>query len=352
MSDDLLLVPGTAGTKLLQSGTDIGWPAKLYLSAFLAGQSLLPRLPFGDSADAIISMFSMEHADEGWAPTKSTLDPGKSITAGPKLGVAYNQAGSFECFSYDWRCDIRHSAEQLVSFLEQAKRPAKGRWKLLGHSQGGLVIIAASKLWARAHGDASDAFSEVVSHVGLLGVPLMGTVSSAAALAFGEELGGAFSDHFIKVARTWPALYQMLPIWRGSVRGADGQALPFNCMADEAWPDAEVSRPLLARARSVRREFLNSPLSRMARVKVRITLSLAHATANHVILAGGRHRIGSAREAGDSLVPYETTCRLLSHTELQYRHGIGARSRRNTAVHSLLADDPNIWSSLMEFFKR
>jgi hypothetical protein len=349
LSDKLLLVPGTAGCKLLSNGQDLGWPAKLYLEAAISGGTLLPRLPFLSDPAAVVSLLSMEHAQDEWRPTKTTLDAGKVISAGPRLDVAYNLAGSFLTFEYDWRGDIRASASLLLEYLARERPPDGGRWKLVTHSQGGLVAIVASKLWARQHGDDSAAFSQLVSHVQFLAVPLLGTANAAAALVFGENLGGRFQAYFLQIARTWPALYQMLPSWPGSVRDQAGHHLLTSALDDATWTGVGASAALLARARATRSEFLNSPLSRLGGVKVRITLSKAHRTANHLVRASDGLQLGPASEPGDTLVPYDTTCAGLSDYELSFRLGIG--SDGDTAVHFVLANDPVNWTSVREFLR-
>src|SRR4029077_19772523 len=91
-----------------------------------------------------------------------------------------------------------------------------------------LVVVAAARKMADQHvgqPDADHAFSKLVSHVAFIGVPFHGTLKSAAGFIKGETLAAPVADAFKRVARTWPALYQMLPTWIGCVRrrgGGDG----------------------------------------------------------------------------------------------------------------------------------
>jgi pimeloyl-ACP methyl ester carboxylesterase len=158
MANMNLLVPGTGGITLMNNlGEDLGYPVKMQIGVLSAGL-------LGLRANELIDLLSMDHRPGQLAPAKTSLKPGTSIRPGHVLQVAYNQVpSSFSHFLYDWRADIRYSAGQLLDFLRE-RRPVAGRWNLVGHSQGGLLIVAASKLLSdRA------AFAELVASVVLVG---------------------------------------------------------------------------------------------------------------------------------------------------------------------------------------
>lgn len=357
MSGKNLLVPGTSGNKILVDGQDVGWPGQLTLEAWLAGQSVFSAGFMGltRSAKEIVELLSMKYADAiAWTPTKSTLKAGKEITPGPVLRLAYNQFAKFDSFSYDWRADIRRSAELLLEHLQLNRPSGGGRWRLVGHSQGGLVIVAASKRYAEEHGDDDKAFSELVSHVALLAVPLFGTVNAAEALVRGENLTPKFKSSFLQVSRTWPALYQMLPSWSGSVRltknGATTRA-EFNMLDDRAWAGIEVDLGLLHRARSTQ-EYLRDPFSRMNGVNTRILMTRGYPTLNHVRLEAGGMIFPSTADAepGDTLVPEETTYGGLSSRERARANTFEGAGK--TLQHFVVANDPAIATDIMNFFKK
>ena len=62
--------------------------------------------------------------------------------------------------------------------------------------------------------------------------------------------------------RTWPAIYQMLPAWIGSVRSMDSAGVaqdePTNLLQDAPWAGQALVPSLLARARATR-EYLRAP---------------------------------------------------------------------------------------------
>lgn len=356
MADKNLLVPGTAGTKLLLNGNDIGWPGGLTVSAWLAGSQYLSEGLAGltPSASQIVATLSMEHADTvSWEPSKTTLVAGGVMKPGPILNLAYNQFQSFDTFPYDWRADIRRSGELLLEKL-QSDRPKNGRWRLVGHSQGGLVIIAASKRYAEEHDDDDEAFSSLVSHVVLLATPLFGTVNAAASLVLGENLAANFRKHFLKISSTWPALYQMLPSWEGSVRVVtNGQSAraSYSLLDDQAWAGINVDQELLRRARATQAYF-RSPLSRMNGVKKRIIMSRAYQTLNHVRLEKGEMSfpIPPDSEPGDTLVPEDTTFTQLTTSERENLHSF--EGTKKTMQHFVIANDPAIATDIKAFFRK
>src|SRR5687768_1688000 len=208
MANSGLLVPGTGGITLMDNkGNDLGYPVKMRLGVLTKGYLA------GLSAAELVELLSMEHNPGQWAPAKTSLKPGVSIRPGHVLQVAYNQVpATYNAFLYDWRADLRWNAQQLNDFMMQRK-PQDGRWNLVGHSQGALLIILASKLLP-----APQRFEDLVASVTLVGAPIAGTINSAAGLLNGDQMGAAGVPAFQKILRTWPALYQMLPAWPSLVQ--------------------------------------------------------------------------------------------------------------------------------------
>ena len=122
----------------------------------------------------------------------------------------------------------------------------------------------ASKL-----GGENSEFAELVARVVLVGAPLAGTMRATEALLWGSEGLGDDEDVIDAargMARTWPALYQMLPAW-GAVLDPDGDELPagqqFNQI--DGWPGtwgAGVQDDLLLRAREGQ-ELLAEPTTKI-----------------------------------------------------------------------------------------
>ena len=348
-----LLVPGTSGNKLMLDSADLGWPSALLAQGWLAGATGyavgLDGLPL--SGQEIVDVLSMEFADPtSTHPTKTTLKAGSTVGPGPLLELVYNQFLNFDRFLYDFRSDVRHGGERLLTHLLE-NRPSGDRWRIVAHSQGGLLVAVASKLLAQQNNDDDRAFSQLVSHVGFVATPFYGTVTAAAALLVGEELSPGFAPRFRAIARTWPSLHQMLPAWPGSVRirSAGGEtAAPFSTLADSAWPGVGVDPAMLARARQTRAQFLNSPLSRMNGVKIRLWMSRAWPTWNHVVIDNGAVAPGPASEPGDTLVPANTTYATEAQVEKDATHLFGFGG--NTMKHSALCVDPFLATEVGSFF--
>jgi len=350
-----LLVPGTSGNKLLLDGDDLGWPSALAAQGWLAGASGyalgLNGLPL--SADDIVEIMSMEFANPAsFRPTKTTLKAGSAIGPGDVLGLVYNQFLGFDRFVYDFRADVRDSGQHLLDHLLD-QRPNGEKWRIACHSQGGLLVAVASKLYARQNGDNDRAFADLVSHVAFIGVPFYGTVNAAVALLKGEELSAGFATSFRAISRTWPSLHQMLPVWPGCVRVRMGNNLTpamFDAMDPAAWPGANIDPAMLARARATRAQFLDSPLSRMNGVKKTLLMSRAWPTSNHLIIANGAVTVSAADEPGDTLVPADTTFETAAAVEQDVMHQFG--SNGDTMKHFALSVDPFVAAAVDDFFKQ
>jgi hypothetical protein len=348
-----LLVPGTSGNKLLLDGADLGWPSALAAQGWLAGETGyalgLNGLPM--SARSIADLMSMEFADPAsLLPTKSTLKDGSAIGPGAVLELVYNQFLDFDRFVYDFRGDLRASGQRLLQQLVD-QRPTGDRWRIVCHSQGGLVVTVASKLYARQNGDDDRAFARLVSHVAFIAVPFYGAINAAVALIKGEELSPGFAAHFRDIARTWPSLHQMLPVWPGCVRLQNGAAVTnaaFDAMDPAAWPGANIDPAMLARARETRMQFLDSPLSRMNGVKKTLLMSRAWPTSNHLIVADGAVAVAAPSEPGDTLVPADTTFATAAAVEQDAMHQFGTGG--DTMKHFALSIDPFVAPAVEAFF--
>ncbi len=348
-------MPGTSGNKLMLDNADLGWPSALAAQGWLAGVTGyaigLDGLPL--SAQQIVDVMSMAFADPtSTHPTKTTLKAGSAIGPGPVLELVYNQFLNFDRFIYDFRSDVRHSGERLLTHLLE-NRPAGDRWRIVCHSQGGLLVAVASKLYARQNNDDDRAFSQLVSHVGFVATPFYGTVNAAAALLLGDQLSPGFAPQFRAIARTWPSLHQMLPAWPGSVQvktpgAATTAPAPFSALSDNAWPGAGIDPTMLARARETRTQFLNSPLSRMNGVKLRLWMSRAWPTSNHLLIDNGAVSVGPSSEPGDTLVPADTTYQTEAKVEKDATHLFGGGG--NTMKHFALCVDPFVATEVGSFF--
>jgi pimeloyl-ACP methyl ester carboxylesterase len=189
MSLDLVFVPGTGGVTY-SDGT--GEPAATVFDLFVANAS----------ANRLLRL---ERRDGQLPPAVNGLTPGTDLSIVYRW---FNQArkltggARWDPFPYDWRVDIRLSGQRLANHI---RRAASGRqFHLVGHSQGSVVILeAARQLGAKKFGQA-------VRSVVFFGTPFFGTHNTTIALVKGAMFGRRVHA---ETARTWPALYQMMPRW-------------------------------------------------------------------------------------------------------------------------------------------
>ena len=339
MADQTLLIPGTQATNLLdQDGRRVYNAVRVNVG--------LTRTDLGDDPADWIPLLSMEHRPGQLAPVRTSLRPGTEVRTGAVLRTPYEAfPGSYELWPYDWRCDMRHNAARLLDHLD-AGRPATGRWNLLGHSQGGLVIVAASKLL----GDA-DRWDRLVAKVVLLGAPLGGTMRAADALVIGsEDLGREERAYSRALARTWPALYQFMPSW-AAVLDVDGRPLPADrqLLAPAGWPDAAgITADMLQRGQDMV-DLLRDPLQHFGETRARAIMTSNKPTKVTMVRrsVAGRDVFGDdAYESGDSLVPFDRT-RSWGGAPFEQRvlHVPG-----NVRAHAFLGIDEEIADFVEQFF--
>lgn len=320
------------------TGADLGYPLKMRLGT--ASKGLL-----GMGEAAYRELLTMEHEAGQIAPAKTSARPGTSLRPGHVLRVAYNQIpGEFNHFLYDWRADLRYSARQLLEFLEERK-PSTGRWNVVGHSQGALVIVVASHLL----GDA-EAFSSLVRSVVLVGAPIAGTVNAAEALLTGEVSGKPAAGTFREILRTWPALYQMLPQWPAVV-DREGKPLPdeLQLLSPAGWQGVEgIRADFLQRAREVA-DGLRDPLGHM-RGDIRVAIVLTRNRNTGLTLQRLDGDLGeepASRQKGDGLVPFERT---LTWVGDHVRRFVVAYDGPANA-HAFLLSDPAVSSDVLRLIR-
>ena len=163
-------------------------------------------------------------------------------------GMGYKSEGderevNFYKFPYDWRQDNRTSARQLSEAIERWRgfHPGAEVW-IIAHSNGGVV----SRWYVEQEGG-----KDVISRMILMGSPYDGT-PKVMRIAF----NGADSiirpgldvlniaERTKKLFRSFPSLYQLLPVRNSFLRDAGNAAI--NVFDGEPWLDDETQRKYLA----------------------------------------------------------------------------------------------------------
>lgn len=276
-------------------------------------------------------------------PTATSGVAGVTVDAEGRMSLAYalmdhSFAPKWTFWDYDWRLDIRYSGQRLARFLKSSVKP-KEPWHIACHSQGGLVVLWA----ARVLGE--EAFASLVHSVVFVGVPFFGTFNALEALTEGYFINKSIP---LNVARTWPALYQMLPQW--GIRRSDEP--DGRVLLNETWADAGLFPPnpddidlslhinphLLARARATYEVTHINSFKFLSKLKyARVIMGMGEET--KVGVHAFPKMTPATLQDGDSLVPHDLTYQLLPRW---FRDEANVK-RFVAGPHSLLCADRNVY---------
>lgn len=219
--DVVVLLPGITGSVLARDGKDV-WST----SAGSIWRAVRSR---GGS----ISGLELDAAGAGDGVTAPRLIPDLTIVPGfikidgysrveryliTELGL---EAGrNYFPFPYDWRLDNRVNAKRLqdnaLQWLSEWRRhagAADARLVLIGHSMGGLV--------SRYFLECLEGWKHTRTLI-TIGTPHQGSLNAVDFLVHGMKKGvGPFGLDLSPLLRSFPAVYQLLPIYR-CIEGSDG----------------------------------------------------------------------------------------------------------------------------------
>jgi pimeloyl-ACP methyl ester carboxylesterase len=335
-----LLIPGTQATFLEDQNGVIVYNA-VRVEVGLQKNDLGGR-PISEWA----RLLSMEHTEGVLDPAKTTLEPGSDLRPGAVVVTPYQLfPHAYEEWSYDWRADLRWNAIRLLNELRARNAAGEGRFNLIGHSQGGLLIVLASK-----RADPGE-FARLVARVVLVGAPLAGTLRAVEALVFGHpSLGENQRPLAREMARTWPSIYQMLPAW-ACVVDDHGTTLPEGeqLLTLTGWPAAEasgVTEDMLSRARKTQ-ILLGDPFANFGPgIRVWVVMGVNKETGRTLMKENGAFvSISMEKKAGDSLTHYAETMKWggdsFSYTVVPYGGG--------TEAHAMLCADETVAEHIKHF---
>jgi pimeloyl-ACP methyl ester carboxylesterase len=122
-------------------------------------------------------------------------------------------SGEMLIFAYDWRLSCRVNGRLLAELVEIWRRWSRDRDAkviLVCHSMGGLVARAFLDLEGGA---------EQCRRLITLGAPFQGSVNALGCLVNGAyPWSDRISEGLIKLAGTWPSVYELLPVYPAIVR--------------------------------------------------------------------------------------------------------------------------------------
>ncbi|MBI5033546.1 MAG: FHA domain-containing protein [Chloroflexi bacterium] len=155
--------------------------------------------------------------------------------------LGYERGKDLLEFGYDWRQDVRVSAQRLAKAIDQWSVTAPVT--IIAHSLGCLV----SRYYVQCLGG-----DRQVGRLILMGGPQIGTPGALAQLALGPKVlpFGLMGDRVREVASTFPSCYQILPNYPCVL---DQNHQPIDILSDPSWVN-DQQRPLLQCARDFWRE--------------------------------------------------------------------------------------------------
>ncbi|HUA35612.1 MAG TPA: hypothetical protein VMA09_18525 [Candidatus Binataceae bacterium] len=212
-----IIVPGIQGTAL-QNTYPIA-PQTTWSTLTIVGEKFTPpdfkSLALDDRAQADFSDLVVTRSSQlleiAYAPLASALQ-GRLNTP------AY-------VFPYDWRYSIAQSAEDLVVFVKRLQQKTMSSIKgwdhlfdFAVHSMGGLVLRAFLEAWQNSGAKTPPPIGRIV----FIATPHLGSLDAAVALISGEVSWFGGRKEMRKLARTFPSVYELLPLFPNAVvRGAD-----------------------------------------------------------------------------------------------------------------------------------
>ena len=141
-------------------------------------------------------------------------------------------------FAYDWRYSVVASAGALFRFIEslQAKSiPELPHWdgdfNFACHSMGGLVFRAFLAEWRHSRPGKS----LPVGKVAFIATPHKGSLDAAAALITGESPLFGGQKEMRKLARTYPGVYELLPLPANGVMWAEQNGNEVDLFQESNW---------------------------------------------------------------------------------------------------------------------
>lgn len=342
MADPTLVVPGTQASRLYDQNEVLVYNA-VRVSMGLDREALGGRPP-----EEWVPLLSLENAPGRLDPVRTSLTPGTEIRSGASVVVPYQvMSNTYRLWNYDWRLDLRYNAQLLLDYLVANGAGPKRRWNLIGHSQGGLLIVLAARIAGPAE------FSRLVGRAVLVGAPLAGSMKAAGAVLWGStSLGPGQEARALEMARTWPAIFQMNPSW-GAILDSGGTPLPAAQQLGQpgGWPTAwKIDPDMLQRSRDVM-ALLHDPLNAFGPGVATLTM-MGNALDTPVSCVRTGDAFGEASQVnapGDTLVPAEITTTFLGKIP---QTAIVKRLAGNIRSHAMLCEDETVLSLVRQFFQR
>lgn len=125
-------------------------------------------------------------------------------------------------FGYDWRKSNEKSAEELSKFIKKIQRKLnESKINFLTHSMGGLVLSSYLKTLSPIE------TNKIVNKAIFTVPPFLGSIEATFNLIIGRSRLFNSSDDFRKIGKTFPGLYELLPVYENSYVFEDNSEFDF-----------------------------------------------------------------------------------------------------------------------------
>lgn len=218
MPDIIVLLPGISGSRLVKDGKVIwGFSASAVMRALISGGGAIEKaltladdpldaddLGDGVDADALIPDLHM-------IPGLWKIDGYSRIWETLKASFAVTEGENLFAFPYDWRRDNRVAARRLAKSCHgwlkawrQKSGNADAKLIFVAHSMGGLV--------ARHFIECQEGWKDTRALI-TFGTPYRGSLNALDTLSNGMKEGPFGMIDVSRAARSFTAIYQLLPIY-------------------------------------------------------------------------------------------------------------------------------------------
>jgi hypothetical protein len=247
LRDVVVVLPGITGSVLRRGDGEIvwGWSGKALLKDVITrGRSLVDALTLHDDSldrdrlDDDITAPSLV-PDLHLFPGLWKIDGYTKVTDTIKQRCAVETGKNYFEFPYDWRRDNRVAARALQRKAHEwlaARRATHpgARLILIAHSMGGLI--------ARYYLEVLEGWKDTRALI-TFGTPYRGSLNAVDTLANGQKKGPMGMIDLSSMARSFTAIYQLLPVYACITEGQGGTA----CKLVDA-PDVPNVDPAKVRA--------------------------------------------------------------------------------------------------------
>lgn len=226
-------------------------------------------------------------------------------------------------FGYDWRKSNVDSAKDLEIYVEKLKRKLETeKVSFVTHSMGALVLSVYLKSLFN-----KEKINQTIGKIVFANPPFLGSVEATFNLVIGKSRLFNSSDDFRKVGRTFPGIYELLPVFKGAYEFEGGQKLKDFYDYDKFWQqkyeqkhDSGIVKHRLKYLGGIRTQdnllFNLSQLDASVRDRMIVLAGGGEETKNKVVIKkdSNSHKFlfdfctdGDKENGGDGTVPLESS---------------------------------------------